>query len=167
METITKAATAKVGDKVVVVVGNVWDYSGAKIVEAYVVAETEGPVVGRQVMCANADGFMYMVTELTHHEGFHYCTSGFNWDERWHGKIGNEANVTRAVVKDWAERDYSELNAIKGIKSEEDLDKYMEMVSGFNKPHATPEGVDYDIGEIDSSKLDDSRPEGFASDMKK
>lgn len=145
MDTITKAATAKVGDKVVVIAGNVWDSNGAKIVEAYVVAETERPVVGRQVMCANSDGFMYMVTELVHHEGFHYCTSGFNWDDRWHGNISTEAKVSREVVKNWAERDYSELNAIKGIKSEEDLDKYMKMVSGFNKPQTIVEGVDHGI----------------------
>lgn len=141
METITKNTTAKVGDKIVVVVGNVLDSNGAKIVEAYVVAEKERPIVGRQVMCANADGFMYMVNELVHHEGFHYCTSGFNWNARWHGNIGTEADVSLEVVRSWAERDYSELNSIKGIKSEEELDKYMDIVNRSNQPNIIPEGV--------------------------
>lgn len=145
MKTLTMAPTAKVGSTIKVVAGNVWDTDGAKILEALVVGEVTREHVGRQLMCIHDKGFMYMVTELKEHPGFHYCTSGFNFDERWHSNIAAMASVSKAQVKEWADTDLSKLNRIETIVDEDVLDRYMEMVGDFNGESKPLEGEDYDI----------------------
>ena len=145
MKTITQAPTAEVGSTIKVVAGNVWDTNGAAILEAVVVGEVIRECVGRQLLCIHDKGFMYMVTELKNHPGFHYCTSAFNFDERWHGHIAEMASVTKAQVREWAETNLSNLNRIESIVDEDVLDKYMEMVGDFNGEEKPLEGEDYDI----------------------
>lgn len=144
MKTITMAPTAQVGSTIKVVAGNVWDMDGAKILEALVVGEVTREYVGRQLMCIHDKGFMYMVTELREHPGFHYCTSGFNFDERWHGHIAEAASVTIADVRKWAETDLSKLDRIESIVDEDVLDRHMEMLGGFSGEEKPLVGEDHD-----------------------
>ncbi len=132
MKTYTSAATAKIGDTIKVVCGNVWDTDGAKILEAIVVGEIDRPYVGRQVMCIHDMGFMYMVTELSKHSGYHYCTAGFNFASRWHKLIAREGDVSLEQVKEWADMDLSKLSRIESIVDEEVLDKYLGAVDNSN-----------------------------------
>ena len=139
------APTAEVGSTIKVVAGNVGDTNGADILEVVVVGEITREYVGRQLMCIHDKGFMHMVTELKEHPGFHYCTNGFNFDERWHGNIAAIASVSKEQVKEWADTDLSKLNRIETIVDEDVLDRYMEMVGDFNGESKPLEGEDYDI----------------------